>query len=263
MNFYECISRINSINSQYQIALSAFDLYQKEEESSLSDMMKKRNAIFSEYIKKIKKEKSEKNEMFDEDAYKNEYSAIFGLHKGILSYPKQQAEQLKNSICQNSLIFTLSTFEIFINDLVRHILINLPILLESNRKIEMGRLITFGVDTLIKEEVERQVYSLDRKSILDRSIYFQGHLKLPWGKDSSGTDIIIKTNDIRNDIVHKNTDLIVSEADLLDALNICKSVVLYLMIGFIRQYKDIAAPLISQKKHNKANSADAKSRAAD
>ena len=77
--------------------MSAFDLYQKEEESSLSDMMKKRNAIFSEYIKKIKKEKSEKNEMFDEDEFKKRYNAFIGLHKGMLSYPKRQAEQLKNS----------------------------------------------------------------------------------------------------------------------------------------------------------------------
>ena len=52
MNFYECISRINSIDSQYEIALSAFDLYQKEEEASISDMMEKRNAIFSEYLEK-------------------------------------------------------------------------------------------------------------------------------------------------------------------------------------------------------------------
>ena len=133
MNFYECISRINSINSQYQIAFSAFDLYQKEEETSLSDMMKKNNAIFSEYLEKLKKEKAEKNEMFDEDAVKNEYNAFNGFHKGILSYPKQQAEQLKNSMRQNSLIFTLSTFEIFLNDLVRHILTHLPILLKSDR----------------------------------------------------------------------------------------------------------------------------------
>lgn len=39
MNFFECISRIDSINSQHQIALSAFDLYQKKEETSLSDMI--------------------------------------------------------------------------------------------------------------------------------------------------------------------------------------------------------------------------------
>jgi len=263
MNFYECISRINSINSQYQIALSAFDLYQKEEESSLSDTMEKNKAIFSEYLEKVKKEKVEKYEMFDEDAFKNEYNAFISFHKGILSYPKRQAEQLKNSMRQNSLIFILSTFEIFINDLVRHILTHRPILLKSDRKIEIGRLIAFGVDTLIKEEVERQVYLLDRKSISDRSIYFQEHLKLPWGKDSICTDIIIRINDIRNDIVHKDTDLIVWEADLLDALNICKSVVLYLMIRFIKQYKDISAPLIKQKNITRLIQPTQKSRAAD
>ncbi len=256
MNFYECISRINSVNSQYQIALSAFDLYQKEEESSISDMMEKRTAIFKEYIEKIKLEKAEKNEMFDEDTLKKENNLFFGFHKSMLSYPKHQAEQLKNSMRQNSIIVTLSTFEIFLNDLVKHILTNIPILLKSDRKIEIGRLVTFGVDTLIKEEVERQVYSLDRKSILDRSTYFQNHLKLPWGKDSTCIDIISRINDIRNDIVHKDTDLNVNESDLLDALNVCKSVVVNLMLGFIRQYKDISAPLIKQKKHNLALNAD-------
>ncbi len=251
MNFYECISRINSIDSQHKIALSAFDLYQKEEEANISDMMEKRNAIFSEYLEKTKKEKADKNEKFDEAAFKNEYGIIFGLHKGFLSYPKQQAEQLKNSIRQNSLIVTLSTFEIFLNDLVKHILSNRPILLKSDRKIEIGRLVTLGTDTVIIEEVERQVYALDRKSIFDRAKYFQSHLKLSWGKDSSCINIISRIKDIRNDIVHKDTDLVVSEAALIEAMKICKSVVLNLMISFLKQYKDISAPLISQKKREK------------
>ena len=252
MNFYECISRLNSIDSQYKIALSAFDLYGKEEEASRSD-------IFSEYLEKIKTEKADKNEKFDEAAFKNEYGVIFDLHKRYLSYPKQLTEQLKNSIRQNSLIVTLSTFEIFLNDLLRHILSNMPILIKSDRKIEIGRLITLGTDTVIMEEVEKQVYALDRKSVFDRANYFQSHLKLSWGKDSSCINIINRINDIRNDIVHKDTDLVVSEADLKEALKICKSVVLNLMIRFIKQYKDISAPLISQKKkekHNNSNSVE-------
>jgi len=263
MNFYECISRINSIDSQYQIALSAFDLYQKKEETSLTNMLEKRKAVFLDYLEKLKKKKAEKNETFDEEAFKKQNYEFSGFHKHFLSYPKRQAEQLKNSMRQNSLIFILSTFEIFLNDLVRHILIHQPILIKSDRKIEIGRLVSLGTDALIKEEVERQVYALDRKSIKDRSIYFQDHLKLPWGRDLSCTETIIKINDIRNDIIHKNTDLNVSEADLSEALNTCKSIILFLMIGFIKHYSVIAKPLIKQKKHNKANTADAKSRAAD
>ena len=250
MNFYECISRINSIDSQYQIALSAFDLYQEKEETSLTNMFEKRKATFSDYLEKLKKEKAEKKETFDEEALKRQYYEFSGFHRHFLSYPKRQAEQLKNSMRQNSLIFILSTFEIFLNDLIRHILTQRPTLLNSDRKIEIGRLISSGFETLIKEEVERQVYLLDRKSIKDRSFYFHEHLKLPWGKDSSSVDIIIKTNDIRNDIVHKDPDLIVKESDLSSALNTCKSVVLYLMVGFIKNYKDISAPLIKQRQHN-------------
>ena len=47
--------------------------------------------------------------------------------------------------------------------------------------------------------------------------------------------------------------------DLKEALKICKSVVLNLMIRVIKQYKDISAPLISQKKkekHNNSNSVE-------
>jgi hypothetical protein len=251
MNFYECISRLNSVESQYEIALSAFDLYQKEKETSIYEMIEKRNVIFSEHLEKIKNEKAENNEKFDEIEFKKECYAIFGLHKGLLSYPKEQAEQLKNSIRQNSLIVSLSTFEIFLNDLVRHILSNIPTLLSSNRKIEIGRLVSLGSDKVIMQEVERQVYALDRKSIFDRADYFQSHLKLSWGKDSDCINIISRINEIRNDIVHKDTDLKVNEADFKEAVKICKSVVLNLMINFVKHYKDISAPLISQKKESK------------
>lgn len=251
MNFYECISRLNSIEEQYEIALFAFDLYQKEKEAELSDLMEKRKAEFFKYIELIKKEKAEKNEKFDESKFKKYYGPLFGIYEEMLLYPGKQADQLKNSIRQNSLILTLSTFEIFLNDLLRHILLNRPNLLSPNRKIEIGRLITDGVDKVISEEVERQVYTIDRKSIFDRADYFKTHLKLYWGKDSNHIEIFNKINNLRNNIVHRDTDLMVSEEDLKEALRVCKAIVIQLMIDSMKHYKDIIAPLIMQKQTSK------------
>lgn len=251
MNFYECISRLNSIDDQYEIALFAFDLYQKEKEVELSDMMEKRKAEFLKYLEVIKKQKAEKNEKFDESAFKRNYGVPFGIHEGMLSYPGKQADQLKNSIRQNSLIITLSTFEIFLNDLLTHILANRPNLLSPNRKIEIGRLINVGADKVISEEVERQVYAIDRKSIFDRADYFKTHLKLCWGKDSNHIKTINRINDLRNNIVHKDTELQVSEEDLKEALRVCKAIVFQLMMDSMKHYKDIIAPLILQKKIDK------------
>jgi len=251
MNFYECISRLNSIDDQYEIALFAFDLYQKEKEAELSNMIEKRKVEFLKNLEEITKQKIENNEKFDESTFKQNYGELFGIYEGMLSYPSKQADQLKNSIRQNSLIITLSTFEIFLNDLLRHILTNRPSLLSPNRKIEIGRLIAVGTDKVILEEVERQVYTIDRKSIFDRADYFETHLKLCWSKDSHHIETINRINDLRNNIVHKDTELQVSEEDLKEAIQACKAIVLQLTFDSMKQYKDIIAPLILQKKTSK------------
>jgi len=251
MNFLECISRLNSIDDQYDIALFAFDLYRKEKESELSEMMEKRKAELSKSLEVMKKEKADKNENIDESSFKQIYGKLFGIYEGMLSYPSEQADQLKNSIRQNSLILALSTFEIFLNDFIRHILKNRPSLLSPNRKIEIGRLLTVGADKVISEEVERQVYTIGRKSVFDRANYFETHLKLCWSKDSSLIETINRINDLRNDIVHKDTELQIKEEDLKEAIRACKAIVFQLTLECMKQYKDIIASLILQKKKGK------------
>lgn len=247
MNFYECISRLNSIYDQYKIALFAFDLYQKKEEAKLNSILEKRKAEFLTYIETVKKEKLKNKERFDESAFKNNYGGQFFMHEGLLSYPEQQADQLKNSIRQNSLITMFSTFEIFLTDLLRHILANRPRLLNLNRKVEIGRLITVGTEKLILEEVERQIYSIDRKSIFDKANYFKTHLKICWDKDSNNTKVINRINDLRNDIVHKDTALTVNEEDLKETLKTCKEIVYQLMKDSMKHYNDIIFSLIRKK----------------
>ncbi len=248
MNFHECISRLNSISDQYEVALFAFGLYQKDKEAEISHSLKKEEIRLSKFLETVKKKKAEKNETFNETEYRDAYKNLFCMHESWLSHPGQQAEQLKNSIRQNSLILTLSTFEIFLNDLLRHILTNKPDLLSPNRKIEIGKLIKLGTDTIILEEIERQIYSIDRKSIEERAKYFKTHLKIPWDKNFEHIKVIVEINNLRNNIVHQDTNLQISEEEFKKAADTCKKVVVKLMIKSSQQYRDIIAPLISQKK---------------
>jgi len=245
MNFFECTSRLNTIDEQYEIALFAFDLYQKKTE--ISNSLEQRKAELSSLIEGIKREKSTNDEQFDESAFKEDFEIMFT--KQFLAYSAEQIKQLKNSIRQNSLIITLSTFEIFLNDLLRFILTNKPDLLRPNRKVEIRRLINLGADTIIADEVERQVYAIDRKNIADRADYFKTHLNLRWGKDVNLVKTIEKMNDLRNNIVHKDTTLLVREEDFKETHKTCNSIVVQLMIDFKKHYYDIIAPLILQKEN--------------
>ena len=249
MNFFECISRLNIIDEQYEIALFAFDLYQKKKETEISNSLEQRKAKLSSLFERIKREKSTNDEQFDESAFKEDFEIMFNISEQLLSYPAEQAKQLKNSIRQNSLIITLSTFEIFLNDLLRFILTNKPDLLRPNRKVEISRLINLGADTIIADEVERQVYAIDRKNIADRADYFKTHLNLRWSKDVNLVKTIEKMNDLRNNIVHKDTTLLVREEDFKETHKMCKSIVVQLTIDFKKHYYDIIAPLILQKEN--------------
>ena len=192
-------------------------------------------------------EKSTNGEQFDESAFKKDFKIMFT--EQFLGHHAEQAKQLKNSIRQNSLIIALSTFEIFLNDLLRFILTNKPNLLRPDRKVEIRQLINLGADTIIADEVERQLYAIDRKKIADRADYFKTHLNLRWGKDANPVKTIEKMSDLRNNIVHKDTTLLVRDEDFKETHKTCKSIVVQLTIDFKKHYYDIIAPLILQKEN--------------
>ena len=119
---------------------------------------------------------------------------------------------------QNFILMSLAIFESFLKDVHREILFKKPKLLKTDRKIELGRLVDSGYEKIIEEEIERRVQSLDRKSIQDRAKYFAENLKISWSDNPEPIKQVSDLNDLRNRILHENSDEEVSSETILSAL---------------------------------------------
>lgn len=122
------------------------------------------------------------------------------------------ANEFIDRINQNEFIIIFSFLEIFIQDIHRQILTDNPSLLGSQKQIELGRLISKGLDKVLEEEREREVRSHDRDSVEKKAKYFKDKLRLQW-PDQAKNDYE-KSNNIRNSLLHEDPDRIVSTQEL-------------------------------------------------
>ncbi len=132
----------------------------------------------------------------------------------------QSFGEIENRLNQNELIMKVSLFEILLKDIHREILKQKTSLLQSDRKIPLGKLIHGGQDKLIDEEIERAVNILERKNIRDIAQHFKDHLNVDWTFDGHILPIVEHVLSLRNKILHEEPDVKVGNDDCFHAITI-------------------------------------------
>ena len=99
----------------------------------------------------------------------------------------------------------MAIFEGFLKDLHREILKIRPDLLREERTIPLGKLVSQGADSVIAEEIEREVQTLDRQSVEKKADYFRDRLGISWFGHTI-VPIMEAVIEARNEILHENAD---------------------------------------------------------
>ena len=205
INEEDYIIRQTSIQSQFDFARRAITGYLRHQNAgepspqfmTLSAMMKQ-----VEEAEKIYGEN---------EAWKNMLQKFLDQLKG--GFPEKHKE-LENLLAQNEVILLVAVFEDFIKSVLREVLKQNPKLLNGERQIPLGRITAGDVQDLIEEEIDREVFSMDRKSVSDRAKYFEERLRLPWPSKQT-VDAVERISKMRNSILHDDMNRAVTGADLL------------------------------------------------
>jgi len=114
---------------------------------------------------------------------------------------------------QYEYILRVTIFESLMKDIHRAILEDQPTLLREDRQVPLGKLLAKGQDEVLREEIEREVQMLDRKSVEDKADYFFKRLGINWlgGTIVPFLDHAVR---VRNEMLHENPDRMVNEEDL-------------------------------------------------
>jgi len=149
---------------------------------------------------------------------------------GVKAALPAQLETVLNRLRQNHLILLVTCLEAALKEIHRAILKKEPRLLKADRQIPLGRLTSQPLSEIIDEEIEREVQSLDRKSIADRAEYFDKRLNVSWF-DGTIVPLAEPVFNLRNTILHEDPNAKVSESNLRLAQVVCFS----LPLGCIMQ----------------------------
>lgn len=141
-----------------------------------------------------------------------------------------QLETVLNRIRQNHLILLVTCLEAALKDIHRAVLKKDPRLLKADRQIPLGKLTSQPLSEIVDEEIEREVQSLDRKSVRDRAEYFDKRLNVSWF-DGTIVPLAEPIFELRNTILHEDPNATVSESDVRLAQVVCVS----LPLGCIMQ----------------------------
>jgi len=140
--------------------------------------------------------------------------------KSLRDHLESQWDDVVNRLRQNKLILLVTLAEIFLRDIHREVLQQNPTLLKADRQVPLGKLVAGSAEEIINDEIEREVQSLDRKSLQEREAYFDKRLNISWfdGKIIPLADPVFT---LRNEILHADPDTPVSELDVTIAGVVC------------------------------------------
>jgi len=136
----------------------------------------------------------------------------------------------------------LAIIEDHIKQCARVLLLDNPRILDSQRQIPLGKLISMGKDEVILQEVERCVQSLDRKSIEERVDFFNKNFGLDFFGEP-GKSLLKNLNDKRNSLLHEDPGTGASKKDVDLSVILCFSIGTWLLM----QIAAIAPDLIDDK----------------
>lgn len=140
----------------------------------------------------------------------------------------------------------VAILEDHIKQCARVLLLDNPRILDSQRQVPLGKLISMGKDEVILQEVERCVQSLDRKSVEERVNFFNKNFGLDFFGEPGKTLLKILT-DKRNSLLHEEPDTGTSKMDADLSFFLCFSIGTWLLM----QIDTIAPDLVDDKeKHS-------------
>lgn len=125
----------------------------------------------------------------------------------------QSVETALNGVNQNELILMVALFEMQMKEIHREILRQEPVLLNTERQIPLGKIIAEGVDGILQLEIEREVQSLDRKTVDERATYFQQRLGLDW-RSAVELQAVRRMIEARNKLLHEQPNMTVTNDQL-------------------------------------------------
>ena len=138
-------------------------------------------------------------------------------------------EFAENKLHQTEIMLRCAFFEAEMKDIHHHCLCANPNLLKADKKIDLGRVIAKGEDTVLEEEIKFEVERLDREGVRTRATYFREKLSLKWGDEQQFQQFyhlklaqdhehfvteIDKCSTLRNKIVHEDTEYVVKIDEL-------------------------------------------------
>lgn len=209
------LQRLTGINLQFDLALRAVDGFKGSAETIENYLTEELDSMRKFTVEAAKSSgfDPEKHWVFSAEGSKKYLDAVK------VSLPGQ-LDQVVNRLRQNKLILLITLLESFLKDIHREILRKNPSLLKADRQIPLGKLVSQPTNEIIEEEIEREVQGLDRKSVEQRSEYFDKHLNIDW---FGGTIIpfLKPVLELRNRVLHENPDTVVSEEDLDLAHVVC------------------------------------------
>ncbi len=188
--------RIVKLRIQFDLARKALDGFTGSQEALDRYANEEFEGARKLILEAAKKEGTDEKETWAND--KNRVQRYLELSK---SHALSGMGDVKIRLSQNEYILQAAIFESFMKSVHREILRAAPTLLRSDRNIDLGRLVSQGQETLVREEIEREVQSLDRQSVEKKAEYFRDRLNIDWfgGKIVPLLDLAIN---VRNEILH-------------------------------------------------------------
>jgi hypothetical protein len=121
---------------------------------------------------------------------------------------------VKARLRQYEYILQVAILESFLKDIHRAALTADVSLLKPDRQVPLGKLVSKGSDEIIREEIDREVQILDRKSTEEKADYFLRRLGIGW---FGGTivPILDKVVRLRNEILHENPERMPGDTEMM------------------------------------------------
>jgi len=192
--------RIVSLHLQFKTALRAFDGFKESEQA-----MRRYAESELEDVRKLVAEGAQRENIDPQSTWPYDKEAAAKYLDGTKERALETLKNLGERLQQYEFILRVAMFEGFMKDMHRAILSSRPVLLRPDRQIPFGKLISKGFDSVLQEEIEREIQILDRKSVAEKADYFLKRLGISWFEGSivPMLDAVVRA---RNELLHENQD---------------------------------------------------------
>ena len=230
VNGDEYLQRITSVFSQFQLARRAIDGFLKSDEAVVRFLHEELEKLGQRLVQGAEKHNValEGDSSFASDRFRMDLSIARA------ELPKR-LEEVEQRLRQNEVILLIALFENEMKEIHREMLRQNPQLLKPDRQVSLGKLVSQGTKNVIESEIDRDVQSLDRKSVEERAHYFQNHLNLDWF-NGKVTPLVRVAVDCRNRILHETPNTEVPDFELMTAQFVAFHLPLYCCLQGAAEY---------------------------